>query len=237
MKTRNCPFPDCNFIGKDKQYILRHYVIQHKMNEKWMTEALAERGIKYNPVRIRSRPGERKKQAPRLALVINKPSLVQSYQCEKCLKRFDERCHLILHNRHVHLKYGDDEKKRMDAHRCKVCGKMFVDVKYVQTHMNSVHLKIKDIQCPSCDKKFGTSGALRSHKKKFHPEGGQVTASAPSTTNNTTIPTPSTSQQTAPPTESKQQNKTNFVPAILARASTSSAQTQPSTSNSVSIAV
>jgi hypothetical protein len=144
--------------------------------------------------------------------------------------------------------------------------------------MNSVHLKIKDIQCPSCDKKFGTSGALRyklfdlnfinlkedfafpfyscfrllfylkfcciveflyrSHKKKFHPEGGQVSASAPCTTNNTSIQMPSTSQQaTAPPTESKQQNKTNLVPAILSRATTSSAQTQPSTSNSVSIAV
>ena len=40
------------------QYILRHYVIQHKMNEKWLTEALAERGIKYAPVRMRSKPGK-----------------------------------------------------------------------------------------------------------------------------------------------------------------------------------
>ena len=56
----------------------------------------------------------------------------ENYTCEKCHKKFDERCHLIAHNRHIHLRYGDDEKKRMDAHRCDICGKMFVDVKYVQ---------------------------------------------------------------------------------------------------------
>ncbi len=35
-------------------------MIQHKFNEKWLTEALAERGIKYAPVRLRAGPGKPK---------------------------------------------------------------------------------------------------------------------------------------------------------------------------------
>jgi hypothetical protein len=48
-----------NFLS-NFQYLLRHYVIQHKFNEKWLTEALAERGIKYAPVRLRAGPGKPK---------------------------------------------------------------------------------------------------------------------------------------------------------------------------------
>ena len=40
------------------QYLLRHYVIQHRKNEQWLAEALALRGIKYTPIYLRARRGK-----------------------------------------------------------------------------------------------------------------------------------------------------------------------------------
>ena len=44
-----CPTPDCNFTGKDKQALLRHYTGKHGILEKYLKEALAEKGINYIP--------------------------------------------------------------------------------------------------------------------------------------------------------------------------------------------
>jgi len=43
-----CPNPDCDFTGKDKQALLRHYTGKHGVLELYLREALAEKGIHYN---------------------------------------------------------------------------------------------------------------------------------------------------------------------------------------------
>jgi hypothetical protein len=44
-----CPIADCTFTGKDKQALLRHYTGKHGILERYLKEALAEKGIHYNP--------------------------------------------------------------------------------------------------------------------------------------------------------------------------------------------
>ena len=44
-----CPTADCAFAGKDKQALLRHYTGKHGILERYLKEALAEKGIHYSP--------------------------------------------------------------------------------------------------------------------------------------------------------------------------------------------
>ena len=44
-----CPAEECQFTGKDKQALLRHYTGKHGILEKYLREALAEKGINYTP--------------------------------------------------------------------------------------------------------------------------------------------------------------------------------------------
>ena len=44
-----CPTPECEFTGKDKQALLRHYTGKHGILEQFLREALSERGINYSP--------------------------------------------------------------------------------------------------------------------------------------------------------------------------------------------
>ena len=44
-----CPAGTCPFTGKDKQALLRHYTGKHGILEKYLREALAEKGINYAP--------------------------------------------------------------------------------------------------------------------------------------------------------------------------------------------
>jgi hypothetical protein len=55
-KPYSCPSADCIFRGKDKQALLRHYTGKHGILEKFLREALAEKGINYLP----SENGKRK---------------------------------------------------------------------------------------------------------------------------------------------------------------------------------
>ena len=43
-----CPNQECDFTGKDKQALLRHYTGKHGVLELYLREALAEKGIQYN---------------------------------------------------------------------------------------------------------------------------------------------------------------------------------------------
>lgn len=45
----SCPSGECTFTGKDKQALLRHYTGKHGILEKFLKEALAEKGISYIP--------------------------------------------------------------------------------------------------------------------------------------------------------------------------------------------
>ena len=49
--------------------------------------------LTFGPIHVK---GEAKKPLSKLAYVINQPSLVQMYSCDKCHKKFDERSHLVL---------------------------------------------------------------------------------------------------------------------------------------------
>ena len=42
-----CPTAECGFQGKDKQALLRHYTGKHGILEKYLKEALAEKGTYY----------------------------------------------------------------------------------------------------------------------------------------------------------------------------------------------
>lgn len=42
-----CPSPECEFVGKDKQALLRHYTGKHGVLELYLREALQEKGIQY----------------------------------------------------------------------------------------------------------------------------------------------------------------------------------------------
>ena len=44
-----CPAASCEFTGKDKQALLRHYTGKHGILEQFLREALSERGINYAP--------------------------------------------------------------------------------------------------------------------------------------------------------------------------------------------
>jgi len=44
-----CPTPECGFTGKDKQALLRHYTGKHGILERYLREALAEKGISFVP--------------------------------------------------------------------------------------------------------------------------------------------------------------------------------------------
>ena len=45
----SCPSAECSFTGKDKQALLRHYTGKHGILERFLREALAEKGIDYAP--------------------------------------------------------------------------------------------------------------------------------------------------------------------------------------------
>ncbi len=45
----SCPTAGCEFTGKDKQALLRHYTGKHGILEKYLKEALADKGISYVP--------------------------------------------------------------------------------------------------------------------------------------------------------------------------------------------
>ena len=45
----SCPSGDCGFTGKDKQALLRHYTGKHGILERYLREALAEKGISFIP--------------------------------------------------------------------------------------------------------------------------------------------------------------------------------------------
>lgn len=45
----SCPTADCSFTGKDKQALLRHYTGKHGILERYLREALAEKGISFIP--------------------------------------------------------------------------------------------------------------------------------------------------------------------------------------------
>ena len=68
----SCPIPTCEFTGKDKQALLRHYTGKHGILEKYLREALAEKGIHYKPgelgKRKNSTSSEGKGKNPRLSL-------------------------------------------------------------------------------------------------------------------------------------------------------------------------
>jgi len=48
-KPYKCPTESCVFLGKDKQALLRHYTGKHGVLERYLKEALAEKGIHYEP--------------------------------------------------------------------------------------------------------------------------------------------------------------------------------------------
>ena len=45
----SCPTAECSFTGKDKQALLRHYTGKHGILERYLREALAEKGISFIP--------------------------------------------------------------------------------------------------------------------------------------------------------------------------------------------
>lgn len=68
-----CPAPECPFTGKDKQALLRHYTGKHGILERYLKEALAEKGIDYSPNENGKRRhsevnGNGKTKNPRLSL-------------------------------------------------------------------------------------------------------------------------------------------------------------------------
>ena len=78
-----CPMEECTFTGKDKQALLRHYTGKHGILEKYLREALAEKGITYTPgengKRRHSDAGQRNgHKNPRLSLT--PPGSVQPVQ-------------------------------------------------------------------------------------------------------------------------------------------------------------
>lgn len=69
----------------------------------------------------------------------------------------------------MHLRYGDDDKKWLDAHRCDICGKLFVEKKYVKTHKANVHEKQKvTFPCHLCKKELASKKYLTAHLEKKH---------------------------------------------------------------------
>ena len=48
----SCPTAECSFTGKDKQALLRHYTGKHGILERYLREALAEKGISFILVKL-----------------------------------------------------------------------------------------------------------------------------------------------------------------------------------------
>ena len=63
----SCPNGECQFTGKDKQALLRHYTGKHGILEQFLREALAEKGIEYledHPKRKSSTDSRNGKKSP-----------------------------------------------------------------------------------------------------------------------------------------------------------------------------
>ena len=63
----SCPNEECQFTGKDKQALLRHYTGKHGILEQFLREALAEKGIEYledHPKRKSSTESRNGKKSP-----------------------------------------------------------------------------------------------------------------------------------------------------------------------------
>ncbi len=74
-------------LASDKDTSLLSQFLSNEENE-----VLRIRTLTYSQY-LKGEP--KKKPTPRLAFVINQPTMVQTYTCEKCHKKFDERCHLV----------------------------------------------------------------------------------------------------------------------------------------------
>lgn len=78
----SCPAQSCEFTGKDKQALLRHYTGKHGILEQFLREALSEKGINYapgdHPKRKNSTDSKKSRASPGLttAVVLPGPSQV-----------------------------------------------------------------------------------------------------------------------------------------------------------------
>lgn len=180
LKVKICPANSCTFEAADKQHLLRHYVNKHKVLENWLKEAISEQGLDYQPVVYGSRGGF-KGTAKLKKKNLNHDSdsdednsssnksgsSKKEYSCDCCKKKFFERYHLVLHKKHVHMKYPDEATK-LDQHRCDVCGKLFVDKSYIKSHKQTVHNKERKFECEFCDQKYAIKSSLVRHQKTIH---------------------------------------------------------------------
>ncbi len=59
---------------------------------------------------------------------------------------------------------GEKENSKKARWICKICGKSYLAKAYLRDHVKIVHMKIKDFKCDECNKTFGYSKDLKSHK-------------------------------------------------------------------------
>lgn len=114
-----------------------------------------------------------RKSSVEIDIVLEDTKIIESYECEKCHKRYTKKFNLKIHQ-HLHfevkftckicrktfsnysrLKFHTIDHIKERNHVCEVCEKAFYLRRHLQSHLKSHSLK-KELECSICSKNFKT---------------------------------------------------------------------------------
>jgi len=106
------------------------------------------------------------------------PKTPGAFHCDICGKAFNSAAYLKNHRKYTHKLRADGTSippKKVPIslernHICDQCGKGFKTAIQLGEHIRFVHEKRFSLKCPTCQKGFSDSLALRKHQLAKHPE-------------------------------------------------------------------
>ena len=168
-----CPAKGCDYNGKDKQGISRHYTGKHGILEKLLQEALVANDLKN----------------------IVKNSLKKNYPCKVCKKDFHAKPSLRQHlTTKTHLIIAAElgissdsvceiekskkeqlpkiainlQRRENKVYKCKICSSTFSRSGELKRHVIGVHEGKKPYKCKICNTKFLVNSVRKKHVLAIH---------------------------------------------------------------------
>ena len=87
-------------------------------------------------------------------------------QCHKCLQHFKTPVTFRKHQ------CGLPENQKVRNHSCHLCSKKFLKAPHLRAHLQTTHMGAK-LVCETCDKRYASAFALKTHKVNAHGIGGE----------------------------------------------------------------